>query len=82
VLREHFWVGVRVKLVRPVDCYPLGVFPVGTAGVVVSVEDRDGTLAEVKLDQRFACLDAWDDLLQVGGEFGAATYEDFAEERG
>jgi hypothetical protein len=63
-------IGDRVKLRCEVTLYPLGTFPEGTIGTVTDVYDDRGKnparlAGEIKLDDRFECLDDWDNTLQV-----------------
>jgi hypothetical protein len=69
---EDFKVGMRVRIVQPVEVYPLGIWPPGTLGTVVEASPIDPTTGEwphpcamVKLDDHFKALDEWDNCLQV-----------------
>lgn len=67
--------GDKVRILRDVAPYPLGFFPAGTTGTVISTEPAygDSPIALVKLDQHFQCLDEWNNELQVYAE--ADCYE-------
>ena len=58
--------GTRVRLVKAVEYYPLGIWPVGTTGTVVGVLAPDKHPAGgVLLDEHFEALDEWHNILQV-----------------
>lgn len=65
-LAPGFPVGARVRLVEPVEYYPLGIWPAGTTGTVAFV-NSDGTnpAGMVTLDEHFEALNDWDNQLQV-----------------
>lgn len=65
---KQFTVGARVRLVAAMDVFNVGSFPQSATGTVVEVDpDHAPTqpAAHVQLDQHFACLDGWDNQLQV-----------------
>ena len=59
--------GMRVKLARDVEIYPIGIFTKGMAGIVETVDlTQPDVIAHVKLDAYDPELDDWDNCLQVG----------------
>lgn len=60
--------GATVALVADIAPYPLGAFPAGARGRVTHVEKKRTPgcpIAHVRMDSHFACLDDWDNELQV-----------------
>lgn len=70
--------GQRVRLTRPVDNYPTGVFSEGLTGVCRVEED----CFWVKLDEHVPELAEWDNELQIwdwGGDDHPTTYVELEE---
>ena len=57
--------GVRVRIVRTIEIFPIDIFPVGLTGTMVDVDHTAQVIAHVQLDDRRACLNVWDNRLQV-----------------
>lgn len=66
--------GQRVRIVRAVDLFPLGVFAAGLLGTVQHVHVGG---FEVRLDVHFDALDDWDNCLIVGGDELVTQPDDF-----
>lgn len=62
---DDFKVGQRVRVIERIEIYPLGIYPVGTTGTVVSIDKRRALCAEVHLDGEHPELADWDGNLQV-----------------
>jgi hypothetical protein len=57
-------IGQRVVTSLIIDIFPLGIWPIGTCGTVVSIEKiSHQTVAYVKLDDEYTCLAEWDNCL-------------------
>lgn len=83
---EEMIEGMRVRIVREVEIYPLGVFEVGLLGVVKEVYTPDPRghwtqeiVCSVLLDEPRQELLSWDNCLQVyiPEDCGGAIAEDF-----
>lgn len=64
-LLAGFPVGARVRLVEPVEYYPLGIWPAGTTGTVAACTPGKHPAGMVTLDEHFEALDEWNNQLQV-----------------
>jgi hypothetical protein len=69
-------VGTRVRLVAPVEYYPLGIWPIGTTGTVTACTPEAHPAGLVRLDGHFAALEDWDNQIQVcsPAELDSATW--------
>lgn len=56
-------IGSKVRLTRPVENYPIGIFDIGLTGTLMNI-DREGSYW-VKLDTHFPELDEWENELQL-----------------
>lgn len=62
-----FNLGDRVRVIREIDLYPVGVFPVGLTGTVVTACEKSDVpeIAWVRLDATYDVLAEWDNCLVV-----------------
>jgi hypothetical protein len=60
-------VGDRVRVVAPIEIYPIATFSVGLTGTVSEIDTDPGfgILAMVTLDDHYDGLDEWSNALQV-----------------
>ena len=63
--KEDVKVGLRVRLAKEWECFPMGFWPVGETGRVVEILDEPDPMIVVKLDAHYECLDGWENDLQI-----------------
>jgi hypothetical protein len=65
---ELYRVGMRLRLARDWDYYPLGSFPAGTTGTLIAVDltqPPDLYVAVLSLDTHFDALTEWENCVYI-----------------